>query len=77
MKTLEEEEVGIEKGSIQVILEGMIKIQVDQDQAPRASTNREIRLDVLGIGSMIILLKTVQTQIQKKNSQNRYNKCLI
>ena len=32
MKILEEVEVGLEKDNIQVILEGMIKTEVDQDQ---------------------------------------------
>ena len=32
MKTLKEVEIGLEKDSIQVILEGMIKAVVDQDQ---------------------------------------------
>ena len=54
----------------------MIKAIVDQDQV-QEPVLIEIGLDVLYVGSMIILLRTVQTQIQKKNSQNKYNKCFI
>ena len=76
-KTLEEVEVGLGKDNIRVILEGLIKeVVVDQDQGQELVLIW-IGLDVLNVGSMIILLKTDQTQIQKKNSQNKYNKCLI
>ena len=75
MKTLDEVDIGLEKDRIQVSLEDMIKTVVDQDQV-WDSILIEIGLDVLSVGSVIILLKTVQTQIEEKNSQNRYNKCL-
>ena len=48
----------------------MIKAVVDQDQVQEPIL-MEIGLDVLNVGSMIIMLNTVQTQIQKKNHQNR------
>ena len=77
MKTFEDVEVGLEKDSIQVILQEIIKAVVDQDKFWK-QVLIEIGSDFLSVGSMIILLKTVQIyQIQKKNSQNRYNKCLI
>ena len=76
MRTLEEVEVGLQKDSIEVVLEEMIKAVVDQDQV-QEKVLIEIGSDVLSVGSMTILLKTVQTEIFKKNSQNRYNKCLI
>ena len=75
MKTLEEIEVDVEKDNIQVILEGMIKAAVvDQDQV-QEPVLIEMGLDVSNVGSMIILISTVQTQIQKKKSQNKCNKC--
>ena len=54
----------------------MIKaVVVDQDQVQEPVLTG-VGLDVLHVGSMIILLKTVQTHIQKK-SQSKYRKCLI
>ena len=71
MKTLGEVEVDQEKDNIQVILEGMIEVVVvDQDQVLEPVLI-EIGSDVLNVGSMIISLKTVQTQIQKKNIQTK------
>ena len=70
LKTLEEVDVGIEKDSIQVILEVMIKAVVDQDQV-QDQVLIQLGFNVLSVGSMLILLKTVQTKIQKKNSQIR------
>ena len=76
MKTLEEVEVGLGKDNIQVILEGMIKpVVVDQDEVPEPVLI-EIGLDVSNVGNMIILLKTVQTQKQRR-SQNKCSKFLI
>ena len=68
MKILKEVKVGLEKDSIQIIFKEIIKALVDQDHIQEPV--------LIGIG-LIILLKTVQTQIQKKSSQNKYNKCLI
>ena len=63
MMTLEDVEVHLKKDHIHVILEGMIKaVVVDQDHPLLIG----IGLDVLNVGSMITLLKTVQTQIQEK-----------
>ena len=73
MKTLEEAEVGLEKDNIQVILEWIIEAVVDQDQVWEPVLI-EVGLGVLNVGSMIILLKTVWTQIQKNRT---YSKCLI
>ena len=65
MTTLAEVEVGIQKDSIQVILEEMRKIVVGLDQV-QESVLIDIGLDVLNVGSMIILQKTVQIyQIQR------------
>ena len=62
---MEEVEVGLGKDSIQVILEEMIKAVVNQDHI-QEQLLIEIELDVLSVGSMVILLKTVQTyKIQK------------
>ena len=77
MIILEEVEVGLEKDSIQVTLEEMIKASVDWDQV-QEQVLIEIESDALSIGSMIILPKTVWIyQIQKRNSKIRYRKCLI
>ena len=65
IKISEEGEVDLEKDSIQIILERIIKVVVDQDQVQEAVLI-DIGLDVLNIGSMTSLLKTVQTQIQKR-----------
>ena len=65
MKTLAWVEVGLEKDSIQEILEETIKAVVGQDQVWE-QVLIEIGLDVLNVESMIILLKTVWTQIQKR-----------
>ena len=76
MTILEEVEVGLGKDSIQVILEGMTKAVVaDQDQVQDLVLT-EIELDVLNVGNMIILLKIVQTQRQIE-SQKKYSKCII
>ena len=58
MTTLEEVEVDLEKDRIQVILEEMIKAVVNQDQV-QEQVLIEIGSDVLNVGSMIILLKTI------------------
>ena len=60
LKTLEEVEIDLQKDSIQVILEETIKVVVAQDQV-QEQVHIEIGLDVLSVGSMINLLKTVQT----------------
>ena len=75
MKILEEIEVDLEKDNIHVILEGMIEaVLVDQDQVWDPVVIK-IGLDGLNVGSMIILLETVQTQIQKKKKKTiRTNK---
>ena len=54
------EEVGVSLGrdNIQVILEGMIEVTVDQDQVELVLA--EIEWDVMGVGNMIISLRTVQ-----------------
>ena len=76
MTTLEEVEVGLGKENIQVILEGMSKaVAVGVDYVGELVLT-EIGLDVLNVGIIIILLKTVQIQKQK-NSQNRCNKYII
>ena len=54
----------------------MIKAIVDQDQVWE-QVLIGIELGALNVWSMIILLKTVQTQIQEKSSHNKYNKYLI
>ena len=59
MKNLEEVELDLGKDNIQVILEGMIEaVVVDQDQV-QEPVLIEIGLDVLNVGNIIILLKTV------------------
>ena len=74
--TLEEVEVCLEKDSIQVILGDMSKVTVDEDQV-QEQVLIEIESHALNIGSMIILPKTVQIyQKKKRNSQNRYSRCL-
>ena len=76
MTTLEEVEVGLEKESIRVILEGMteaVAIGLDQVWEPVLT---DIGLHVINVGNMIILLRTVWICKQKK-SQNRCNKCII
>ena len=76
MTILKEVDIGPGKDSIQVILEGMFKaVVVDQDQV-QEPVLIEIELDVLNVGNMIILLMTVQTQRWKEN-QNKYSKCII
>ena len=71
MNTLEEVEVGLEKDSIQIILEEVIKAVIGQDQV-QEQVLIEIESDVLHVESMIILLKTVLTyQIHKRISQSR------
>ena len=77
MTTLEEVEVGLEKNGIQVIFEGMIKavVVVDHDHLWEPVLI-EIELDVLNVGNMIILLKTVQSQETERQSewiQQMYN----
>ena len=77
MRTLQEVEVGLQKDSIQVILGEMSKEVVGLDQL-QEWVLIEIGFDVLNVGSMIILSKTVWIyQIQNRNSQSRYSKCLI
>ena len=76
MTILEEVEVGLVKDSIQIILEGIIKaVVVDQDQV-QDPVLIKIELDVSNVGNMIISLKTVQTQRQKE-SQNKCSNCII
>ena len=61
MTTLEEAELDI----IHVILEGMIEaVVVDQDQVWEPVL-KEIELDVLNVGNVIILLQTIWTQRQR------------
>ena len=73
MMTLEEVEVDLEKDNIQVILVVMIEaVVVDQDQV-QEPVLIGIGLDVLNVGSMIIFLKTVGTQIQKRVRTNTAN----
>ena len=62
---------------ILVILEGMSKVVVGLDQVQEGLLI-EKGLDVLNVGSMIILQKTLHMyQILRKNNQSRYSKCLI
>ena len=69
MKTLEEVEVGLGKGNIQVILEGMIEaIAVCQDQVLEQVLT-EIGLVILNLGNMIISLRTVQIQKNRKRAR--------
>ena len=75
MITLEEVEVGLGKGDIQVILAEMIEVVIGQDQIQEPVLT-ETELDILSVGSMIILLRTAQIYKEKK-SQNKYNKCII
>ena len=66
MTALEEVEVGLGKDNIQVILAEMIEVVVvgqDQVQEP---VLKETEFDVLSVGNMIILLKTVQIHKQKR-----------
>ena len=69
------EEVRLEKGITQVILEEIIEAVADQDQA-QEPVLIERELDTLSVGNMIILLKTIQLHKQKKK-QNKYNECII
>ena len=76
MITLEEVEVGLGKDNIQVLLEGMTEVvAVGQDQVWQPLLVG-IGLDVLNVGNMTILLKTVQTHKQRKH-QSSHNKCVI
>ena len=69
MKTLGEVGVDLEKDDIQVNVEGMIEaVVVDQDQV-QEPVLIETGLDVFNVGSIIILLKTVQSQIQKTKTE--------
>ena len=59
MTIMKEAEVGLEKDSLQKTLEGITEIVVegqDQDQEP---VQIEIGLDVIIVGNMIILQKSV------------------
>ena len=76
MKTLKGVEVGLGKDNIQVLLEGMISAVVLGQEQVWEPVLTEIGLNVLNVGHMIILLRTMQIHKQKK-SQNRYNKCMI
>ena len=70
--------VGLEKGHIQVISEEMTGIVVkvawgwDHDQVLI-----ETELGVISVENMIILHKIVQQQLEKKDRQNKDNRCLI
>ena len=76
MITLGNVEVGLEKYNTQITLGEMIEAAVDQDQV-QDWVLIEIESDVLSVGNMIILPKTVQIyQIQKKNSWSQYSTCL-
>ena len=76
MKTLEEVQVGLEKDSIQVILEEMSKAVVGPDQVWEWVL-LGIGLDVLNVGSMIILPKTVQIYwIHKKEQSEQIQQLL-
>ena len=68
MIIMKEVGVGLGKGNIQIIPEGMIEgvVGVDQVQEP---VPIEIELDAINVGNMIILLRTVQLQKQKKAEQ--------
>ena len=59
MIILEEVEVGPGKESIQVILEGMIKVVVVSQDQVQEPVLTEIELDALNVGNMIISPKTV------------------
>ena len=61
--------------NIQAILAQMIEVVVGQDQVQEPVLT-ETELDVLSVGNMIILLEAVQIHKQKQ-SQNKYNKCII
>ena len=75
MTTLVEVEVDLEKDSIQVTLEEMRQAVVDLDQVKEQKLI-EIGHDVLNVGSMIILPKTVRIyQMDIKKRQSRYSKC--
>ena len=76
MTTLEEIEVGLGKGNIQVIIAEMTDVVVvgqDQVQEPLIT---KTELDVLSVESMVTSLKYVHFYKQKR-SQNKYNKCII
>ena len=74
---LEKVEVGLEKDSTQVTIGEIIEVVEDQNQV-QEQVPIEIELDALSVGSMMILPKTIQIyQIQKKDSQGRYSKCLM
>ena len=66
---------GLGKDNIQVIPEGMTEVIVglDHNQQPVPT---ETELDAINVGNMIMLLRTVQLQKQKKK-QNKYNRCII
>ena len=66
--------VGLEKDNVYIIPEGMIEaVGLDQVQEP---VSTEVELDAINVGNMIILLRTVQLQKQKKK-QNEYSSCII
>ena len=70
MMTLEEAKVGLEIDNIPVISEGMNEaVVVDKDQV-QGLVLILIKLGALNAGSMMISLKTVQTQIQRKSRTN-------
>ena len=78
MKTLEEVEVGLEKDSIQVILEEMIKAVVDQDQVPEQVLMRD-RIRCFKCREYDCFAKDCLniSDTEKEQSEQRYNKCLI
>ena len=65
MTIMEEVEVGLEKDSTHVILEGMIEAVADLDQV-QEPVQVKTELDVLNVEDMTILLVTVLTQTQKE-----------
>ena len=73
---MKEVRVGLEKDSFQIIPEGMTEVvAVDLDEVQELVLT-EIRLDVISVEGMIILLKIVQLQKQRKK-KSKYNRCII
>ena len=75
MTTLEEVEVGLDEGKIQVILAEMMEIVVGQNQVQELVL-MEIELDALGVGNIIITLKdcpNLQTEKEPEWVQQMYN----
>ena len=76
MQIITEVGVGLEKGNIKAILEGMIEVVAADLGQYQEQVQIGMEYDVISAESMIIVPKIAQQQKQRKK-QTKYSKCLI